>query len=98
MSNIDWSQLITRAMKESQAAAIIRSQKVLVEDAWRNSEISVIADQLMAIEEAEAGEEVPDLLPGTRAQWLSYRTKVRAWKDGHVDFPNALMRPTRPGA
>jgi len=96
MSNIDWSKLITKAMKDEAAAAAIRAQLVIIEDAWRNAEIAVIGNQLMAIEEAEAGEEVPDLMPGTRAQWLAYRTKVRAWKEGHVDFPDASKRPVRP--
>lgn len=96
MSNIDWSQLITKAMKDEMIAQKIRAEKVIVEDAWRNAEISFIANQLMAIEEAEAGEEVPDLLPGTRAQWLSYRTKVRAWKEGGLYFPDSAYRPVRP--
>ena len=98
MSNIDWSRLITKEMKEAQKNAALRAEKAIVEDLWRNSEISVIANQLMAIEEAEAsGEEVPDLLPGTRTQWLSYRTKVRAWKEGNIDFPDSTRRPLRPG-
>lgn len=67
-----------------------------VEDAWRVSESLVISTQLMALEEDEAGVEVPDLLPGTRTQWLSYRSSVRAWKDGNPDFPNSLLRPSRP--
>lgn len=72
-----------------------------IENEWRNSEINVIANQLMAIEEADAaieeGLEPPsDLLFGTRNQWLSYRTKVRAWKEGNVDFPDKSKRPTRP--
>jgi hypothetical protein len=96
MSNIDWSMLITKAMKDAQAALALRAKKVIIEDAWRNSEINLIANQLMAIEEYEAGGEVPDLLPGTRTQWLAYRTKVRAWKEGHIDFPNELKRPVRP--
>lgn len=72
-----------------------------VEDAWRDAELVVIANQLLAIEEAaaaeEEGEEPPaDLLPGTRNQWLSYRTKVRAWKTGNTDFPDMTKRPVRP--
>ena len=96
MSNIDWSQLITKAMKDAQIAEGIRYEKVLVENDWRDSEIYLISNQLMAIEEYEAGGEVPDLLPGTRTQWLAYRTKVRAWKEGNVLFPDSSKRPIRP--
>lgn len=98
MNNINWSMLITKRVKEEALAQQERAQKVLNEDAWRVSEISLIANQLMAIEESEAGGDVPDLLPGTRSQWLSYRTKVRAWKEGHVDFPDETKRPTTPEA
>lgn len=72
-----------------------------VENAWREAELVVVANQLYAIEEAEAaaeeGEEPPeDLLPGTRNQWLSFRTKVRAWKTGALHFPDMSYRPSRP--
>lgn len=67
-----------------------------VESIWRETEIQVIGNQLMAIEEAEAGSENAHPLPGTRSQWLIYRTKVRAWKDGNDDFPDLLKRPNRP--
>lgn len=91
--NIDWSQLITQAMKDAEAASIIRDAQVIVEDEWRLSEITFIADQLLAIEDDD-----PTALPGTDRQWRDYRTKVRAWKEGHVDFPDESKRPVRPGA
>ena len=72
------------------------SQSRFAEDAWRESELEVIADQLQAIEEAEAGEPPADLLPGTRAQWLAYRGKVRNWKEGAEHFPDFNYRATRP--
>lgn len=80
---------------------IERARLVTIENAWRDKEINVIANQLMAIEEAESaleeGLDPPDdLMSGTRSQWLSYRTKVRAWKEGNVDFPDANKRPVRP--
>lgn len=72
-----------------------------VEDNWRTKELVVIANQLLAIEEAvaaeEEGEEPPtDLLPGTRNKWLAYRSKVRDWKTGNADFPEINKRPVRP--
>ena len=67
-----------------------------VEDVWREAELIVIANQLDALEEAEAGEVPEDLLPGTRTQWLSYRGKVRNWVDGKGDFPDITKRPVRP--
>lgn len=71
------------------------------ENQWREVELVTIANQLLAIEEAEAAAEEgepppPDLLPGTRNQWLAYRTKVRAWKESNLVFPNSLFRPERP--
>lgn len=68
-----------------------------VEDTWREAELIIIADQLDALEEAEAGEPPVDLLPGTRTQWLAYRGKARNWKTGgSVDFPDSTRRPMRP--
>jgi hypothetical protein len=86
---------------DKQEADRIKAEKTAAENSWRDLEIAAIANQLMAIEEAEAaeeaGEEPPaDLLPGTRTQWLSYRTKVRAWKEGNVNFPDETKRPVRP--
>ena len=89
--NIDWSQLITKAMKDAAAAAALIAQLTIVEDAWRVEELAVIADQLLAIEDAD-----PAAMPGTETQWRSYRTKVRAWKTGAVGFPYAAQRPQRP--
>ncbi|CBH51607.1 tail fiber assembly protein [Pseudomonas phage phi2] len=78
-----------------------RMQLAMVEDEWRVAELAVIATQLLSLEEAEAaleeGEPLPpDLRPGTRNQWLAYRTKVRAWKDTNSDFPLKEKRPTAP--
>ncbi|WP_046068430.1 hypothetical protein [Pseudomonas synxantha] len=67
-----------------------------VENIWREAEIQAIGNQLMAIEEAEAGSEDAHPLPGTRSQWLIYRTKVRAWKAGEEGFPDQSKRPVRP--
>lgn len=66
------------------------------EAAWQEAEILVIGNQLMAIEEAEAGSTEAKPLPGTRAQWLIYRTKVRAWNDANADFLDVAKRPVRP--
>lgn len=61
------------------------------EDAWRLSEVTFIADQLIGIEDGD-----PTALPGTDAQWRAYRTKVRAWKEGAEHFPDQAFRPVRP--
>jgi hypothetical protein len=42
--------------------------------AWRDQELAVIADHLMALEERDAGVEAQDLLPGSRFLWLTYRS------------------------
>lgn len=84
MSNIDWSKLFTKEMKDI-------AQKTPIEDAWRLEEIAFIADQLLAIEDDD-----PAALPGTERQWRDYRTVVRSWKTGHPDFPSINFRPLRP--
>lgn len=77
--------------------AAMRAQiDAVIENEWRTNELSVIARQLEAIEEDEADETPPDLLIGTRKQWLSYRGKVSNWKEGVGPFPDAEHRPVRP--
>lgn len=96
MSNIDWSQLITAEMKEAAAAeqqALLDAER---EGEWKAAEMVVVADQLMALEEVEGGSEDVPLLPGSRQQWLSYRTKVRTWGPGIAGFPDKNLRPKRP--
>lgn len=81
---IDWSQQVTA---EQQRAAV----DGVTEDKWRLSELVVIADQLMAIEDGD-----PSALPGTETQWRDYRTAVRHWTTGTPGFPDAAQRPQRP--
>lgn len=78
-------------MKASEKAAEDRVQNAVIEDEWRNGEMALIADQLIAIEDDDHS-----ALPGTERQWRDYRTAVRAWKEGHFDFPDASKRPARP--
>jgi len=89
--NIDWSQLITKAMKDAEVAAATRAAAVLAEDAWRAKETAFIADQLIGIEDGD-----PAALPGTETEWRAYRTKVRNWKEGAQFFPDLTYRPIRP--
>jgi hypothetical protein len=88
---IDWSQLITKAMKDAEAAATTRASEVLAEDAWRVKETAFIADQLIGMEDGD-----PAALPGEEADWRAYRTKVRNWKEGAQFFPDLIHRPIRP--
>ncbi|MGR4042899.1 hypothetical protein FW796_26275 [Pseudomonas sp. 910_21] len=67
-----------------------------VEDLWREEELLVIADQLDALEEAEANAVPADLLPGARPQWLKYRGAVRNWTEGKDGYPDITKRPIRP--
>ena len=96
MSNIDWSQLITKEMKDAAQAAWLLAEQVTREIAWRGAELLIVARQLEAIEEDEADETPPDLLPGTRKQWLKYRGLVSNWKEGAEGFPELTNRPVRP--
>jgi len=66
------------------------SQLRAVELQWQTEEMATIANQLLAIEE-----EAEDALPGTRKQWLNYRTDVRLWHEA-PDFPDQTKRPVRP--
>ena len=90
MSNIDWSMLITKQMKEDAIKEAVLVLATAEEDSWRNSELLFAADQLMAIDDD------PNRLPGTDREWRDYRIAVRAWKEGNVDFPNKDLRPKRP--
>lgn len=96
MSNIDWTKLITAEMKAEAAAQALLKLNVEKETTWRIGELVVVARQLEAIEEDEADETPPDLLPGTRKQWLKYRGLVSNWKEGAEAFPDQGHRPIRP--
>lgn len=91
MSNIDWSMLITKAMKED---ALLKEEimiKSSEEVKWVELELKFVADQLLAIEDDD-----PTALPGTEREWRDYRIKVRAWKEGNISFPDKDKRPSRP--
>jgi len=69
------------------------------ESVWRVAELLVIARQLEALEEAEVadpGDEPVDLLPGTRKQWLKYRSLASNWVEGALGYPHEVSRPVRP--
>ena len=91
MSNIDWSQLITKKMKDDELAEHANSLHVTAELQWQTSEMAVIADQLLAVEDGD-----PAALPGTEREWRDYRIQVRAWKEGAEGYPYSGHRPARP--
>ena len=91
MSNIDWSMLITKQMKEDSVKAAELVLAISREDAWRTSELPFAADQLMAIDDDD-----PNRLPGTDREWRDYRIALRAWKEGNINFPEEALRPIRP--
>lgn len=62
-----------------------------LENQWREEQMARIANQLLMIEDDD-----PAALPGTEREWRDYRIKVRAWKEGNVDFPNSDKRPAYP--
>jgi hypothetical protein len=80
---INWAYLSKKVDRDRAAA-------IPVELTWQNHEMAFIANQLLALEE-----EAYDALPGTRREWLSYRTLVRLWHD-NKDFPDSTKRPVRP--
>ena len=91
MSNIDWTKLVTKAQKEAQAAAEQRELDVAREVSWKNSEMLLISDQLLKLEDAD-----PTAMPGTESQWRAYRVVLRTWVDGAQGYPNVSSRPVRP--
>lgn len=91
MSNIDWSMLITKQMKEDAIKEAVLVLATAEEDSWRNSELLFAADQLMAIDDDD-----PNRLPGTDREWRDYRIALRAWKEGNINFPEEALRPIRP--
>ena len=64
---------------------------VVVETAWRTSEIQVVKDNLDAIMF-----ENPDALPGTETQWKAYGVALQRWKEGAEGWPDSAHRPARP--
>ena len=90
-NNIDWSLLITKAMKEKQEAEAKYLADSATENAWRNARLLVIADQLLAIEDDD-----PNRMLGTDREWRDYRIALRAWKEGAEGFPNMENRPVAP--
>lgn len=91
MIHIDWSVLITKAMKDAEIAAERIRIESAVEVVWVVEELELIADQLLALEDDD-----PTALPGTTREWRDYRIGVRAWKTGNEDFPDMTKRPVRP--
>lgn len=72
------------------------SEAIAREEAWRELQIPLIANQLNALEEAEADVPPPDLLGGTRKEWLRYRGDVRNWILGTAGYPDEQRRPKAP--
>lgn len=60
----------TQAWGPSLASAVFR------EKSWRDLEMTLIADQLLRIEDGD-----PTALPGTDRQWRNYRIQLRAWAE-----------------
>lgn len=61
------------------------------EKEWLTLEMALVAEQLLMLEDDD-----PLALPGTDRQWRDYRIKLRAWKEGNVDYPDQTKRPVRP--
>lgn len=66
---------------------------IMEENMWREMEMTLIADQLLRIEDGD-----PTALPGTDRQWRDYRIQLRAWVEGADHFPDVAYRPARPVA
>ena len=91
MSNIDWSQLITKTMKDDE---LVKAQMIIGdvrETLWKEGVMRVITDQLIALEDDD-----PDRMPVTEQEWRAYRTQIRAWKLGAMGYPAIENRPAKP--
>lgn len=91
MSNIDWSQLVTKSIKDGIKISEELSAAKDAESSWRENEMNIIADQLLRIEDGD-----PSALPGSDSDWRQYRVRVRSWQDGSEGYPNKDCRPKRP--
>ena len=91
MSNIDWRQLVTKAMKDQAATEQNFQVDAGREVQWRTSEMTLIAEQLVSLEDDD-----PSAAPGTEREWRDYRILVRAWKAGADGYPDSSKRPARP--
>ncbi len=91
MSNINWDMLITKEMKDAEKAKATEAVYAVNQEAWRSTEMSFIADQLIALEDG-----AEDSLPGSDAEWRAYRTKVRNWREGADGYPFEENAPQRP--
>lgn len=91
MSNIDWSMLLKAADIAAAEQAATLAALGLVETSWVRTELLIIADQLLALEDDD-----PNRMPGTDREWRDYRIKVRAWKEGTEGYPEIDSRPQRP--
>lgn len=65
--------------------------EALTEAVWRDSEMVVVADQLLRLEDGD-----PKALSGTERQWRDYRIALRSWVEGAENFPKIAHRPQRP--
>lgn len=82
---------------EAQVAQQLLREASSAEVSWQQEEIINIDNQLMAIEEYQAGIDGVVLLPGSRVDWLEYRSKIRLWKiGGNAEYPKVASRPKRP--
>lgn len=64
----------------------------IVEDQWREEQMTRIANQLLMIEDED-----PDAESGTKRQWMDYRIALRKWvTGGNPEFPNKDNRPKDP--
>lgn len=68
-------------------------KKTRAESSWRDLEMSVIADQLLRLEDSD-----PTAMPGSPSEWREYRIKVRAWTSGAAGYPASSSRPKRPAS
>lgn len=72
------------------------SKALQAETVWRIEALAVIARQLQAIEEDEAGATPKDVRPGTKLQWLRFRGDVSNWNETNPGFPDSSKRPVQP--
>lgn len=71
----------------------VYANSAAVEASWRTSEMAVIAEQLLMLEDGD-----PNALPGTVEDWRAYRIALRKWSSDNLDFPDSTKRPVAPGS
>lgn len=94
MSNIDWSQLITKAMKDAAAAAAqlaIAKSELAARNTKATAQITRIQDRINTI---GFGIEIGEATPEEEAEQTALLLNLKAWKTYKYALGKVTVQPT----